>query len=49
MIESNSLGVGSCDGNQIAFRELIAKTKIAVEQIQIFLAASKNEITPSSH
>ena len=49
MIESNSLGVGSYDDNQIAFRELIAKTKIAVKQIQSFLTVSKNEITPSSH
>jgi hypothetical protein len=48
-IESNSLEVSRCDDNQIAFRELIASTKLAVEQIQSFLIASKQEITQSSN
>jgi hypothetical protein len=41
IIESNTLGVGSCDDNQIAFRELMTETQSAVEKIKNFLAASK--------
>jgi hypothetical protein len=48
-IESNTLGVGSCNDNQIAFRELMTETQAAVGKIKSFLAASKNEITPSSN
>ena len=39
-IESNSLGVGSCDENQIAFRELMAETQTSVEKIKSFLVSS---------
>jgi hypothetical protein len=39
-IESNSLGVGSCDENQIAFRELMAETQASVEKIKSFLVSS---------
>jgi hypothetical protein len=48
-IESNSVGLGSCNDNQIAFRELMTETQAAVAKIKSFLAASKNEITPSSN
>jgi hypothetical protein len=47
-IESNSLSVSSCDENQIAFRELIAKTNTAVGQIKSFLKVSEHEIFLSS-
>ncbi len=47
-IESNSLSVSSVDENQIAFRELIAKTNIAVGQIKSFLKLSEHEIPLSS-
>jgi hypothetical protein len=54
IIESNGLAVWHCDDDQIAFRELITETQAAVEQVKIFLAASKlaaskNEIAPPSH
>jgi hypothetical protein len=39
-IESNSLSVGSCDENQIVFRELMAETQISVEKIKSFLVSS---------
>jgi hypothetical protein len=48
-IESNALAVWRCDDDQVAFRKLIAETQASVEQIKSFLAASKNEITPSSN
>jgi hypothetical protein len=48
-IESNGLAVWYCDEDQVQFRELIAETKIVVEQIKSFLAASKHKITPSSN
>jgi hypothetical protein len=47
-IESNSLSVISDDENQIAFRELIAKTNTAVRQIKSFLKVSEHEISLSS-
>jgi hypothetical protein len=40
-IESNTLGVGSCNDNQIAFRELMIETQAAVEKIKSFLVSSK--------
>lgn len=40
-IESNSLCVGSCHENQIAFRELMAEAQSSVEKIKLFLLSSK--------
>ena len=40
-IESNTLGVGSCNDNQIEFRELMTETQSAVEKIKTFLVSSK--------
>lgn len=40
-IESNSIGVGGCNDNQVAFRELMTETQAAVTTIKSFLAAPK--------
>lgn len=49
IIESNSIDtLRMGNDNQIAFGELLAETKIAVDRIKSFIAASKNKITPSS-